>query len=108
MNCEHGCNGCEECTDYVDFMVGRFPEPTERELKLRALAVRYITETEAFDRTVCTGPIGRSGILPATPQELGAINRHAIHLLGQLAIEARAIDFDRSDLLEAIQREERR
>lgn len=108
MNCEHGCNGCEECTDYEELMMGRFPEPTERELKLRALAVRYIAESEAFDRTVCTGPIGRDGILPATPQELGAINRHAIGLLGKLAIEAKAIGFGQSDLLKAIKLEERR
>lgn len=108
MNCEHGCNGCEECTDYQEFMMGRFPEPTERELKLHALAVRYITETEAFDRTVCTGPIGRAGILPATHHELVAINRHSMNLLGKLAIEAKAIGFERSELLEAIQREERR
>ena len=27
MNCEHGCNGCEECTDYQEFMMSRFPEP---------------------------------------------------------------------------------
>ena len=36
------------------------------------LAIQYVYETEAFDRAICTGPMGRDGILPATPQERAA------------------------------------
>ena len=37
----------------------------------------YYAQCEAYDRTVCTGPMGRDGILPATSHERGLIGRHA-------------------------------
>ena len=43
-----------------------------------ALWRNYYAACEAYDRTVCTGPMGRDGILPATPHELALIGRHAI------------------------------
>lgn len=42
-----------------------------------ALWRRYHEQCEAYDRTVCTGPIGRDGIMPATPTEHGLVLRHA-------------------------------
>ena len=37
----------------------------------------YYMACEAYDRTVCTGPIGRDGIQPATAREFGLINQNA-------------------------------
>jgi hypothetical protein len=38
----------------------------------------YYGQCEAYDRTVCTGPVGRDGgILPASPREQALINAHA-------------------------------
>lgn len=51
--------------------------PTERDRILYELATRYHTECEAYDRTVCTGPVLRDGIMPATQREMALINRNA-------------------------------
>lgn len=37
----------------------------------------YYAQCESYDRTVCTGPMGRDGILPATSHETALIGRHA-------------------------------
>ena len=37
----------------------------------------YYRRCEAYDRAVCTGPMGRDGILPATGHEAGMIGRNA-------------------------------
>ena len=38
----------------------------------------YFRTCEAFDRTVCTGPIGRDGgVLPASPTERALIEKNA-------------------------------
>lgn len=38
----------------------------------------YYGQCEAYDRTVCTGPVGRDGgILPATARERSLIEAHA-------------------------------
>lgn len=62
--------------------------PTERDNRLHELATRYHTECEAYDRTVCTGPTGQDGILPATPREMALINRNAHAVRKRLAEEA--------------------
>lgn len=52
---------------------------TEPELQLVDLARAYHEQCEAYDRTVCTGPISKSdGIMPATNWERILINRNAI------------------------------
>jgi hypothetical protein len=49
----------------------------------------YHERCEAFDRTVCTGPVGRDGgVLPATPAERVAIERNAIATFNAIAAEA--------------------
>jgi hypothetical protein len=58
--------------------------PTEQEIRLDGLAERYIAETEAFDRQVCTGPVGRDGIMPASPRELALSSRNAWEVLGDI------------------------
>lgn len=52
-----------------------------RASKLYAFAKEYHDRCEAYDRTVCTGPIGRDGIMPANHAELGTINRNAHEVL---------------------------
>lgn len=57
---------------------------------LDGLAAEYCRRTEAYDRTVCTGPIGRDGILPATPREMSLIGRNAFAIKKEL--EQRALE----------------
>lgn len=52
------------------------------------LADEYHQRAEAYDRTVCTGPMGPDGIMPATDAELAAINRHADQLRRELVDRA--------------------
>jgi hypothetical protein len=52
------------------------------------LAREYHRRTEEYDWLVCTGPIGRDGILPGNGRELGLINRNARELLKELEIRA--------------------
>lgn len=37
----------------------------------------YYAQCEAYDRTVCTGGMGRDGVLPANSHETALIGRHA-------------------------------
>ena len=53
-------------------------EVTKRDQKLYELAKRYHTETEYYDRTVCTGPVLNDSIMPATSHEMALINRNAM------------------------------
>ena len=39
----------------------------------------YYMRCERYDRMVCTGPMGRDGIRPMGPVELGRINGNANH-----------------------------
>lgn len=54
---------------------------------LREVAEQYVRDTEAYDRTVCTGPIIRGEIMPATLHERGQINRFASRMFNRLALE---------------------
>jgi hypothetical protein len=81
--------------DFRSLYFGEFPPPDER---LIALARAYHERTEAYDRTVCTGPIGRDGIMPATPREFGLINRNAALVKNELALEAQRLGFTRAEL----------
>jgi hypothetical protein len=73
-------------------------EPTPPDERLVALARAYHDRTEAYDRTVCTGPIGRDGIMPATPREFGLINRNAALVKNELTMEAERLGFTRAEL----------
>ncbi|MCF4998776.1 hypothetical protein GIW70_20300 [Pseudomonas syringae] len=57
---------------------------TESERRLSAAAEQYITEIEAYDRTVCTGPIKHGSIMPANTHEIGLSNRNALRALDRL------------------------
>ena len=52
-------------------------ELSDKDLLLIKLAAYYNASTEAYDRTVCTGPIVRGEIQPASPREFYLINRNA-------------------------------
>ena len=77
-------------------------KPTERDNRLHELATRYHTECETYDRTVCTGPMGRDGIMPATPHEMGLINRNAHAVRKRLTEEAAREGIRSEELARAI------
>ena len=59
--------------------------PTEEEKRAIKAVDVYTTSAEAFDRLVCTGPIGPGGgILPATSEQNSIINRNAKELRSEL------------------------
>lgn len=71
---------------------------------LEALAKQYHDRCEAYDRSVCTGPVGIDGIMPATARELNLITRNAQLVrkeilerngVGPAAFSAALIAFDR-------------
>ena len=77
-------------------------QPTERDNRLHELATRYHTECEAYDQTVCTGPIGQDGIMPANPNEMALINRNAHAVRKSLEEEAQREGIGREELSRAI------
>jgi len=79
---------------------------TPAEAELRQAAERYVSEAETYDRTVCTCPIGKDGILPATPREFALVNRNAHSLLTRIAGEHAHL-FSRNELLREIGRVDR-
>lgn len=76
--------------------------PSREEKRLRELAREYHERTEAYDRTICTGPIVRGGIMPATPEQHALINRHAGTVRDELGIEAARLGFSPKQWREAI------
>lgn len=76
--------------------------PTEQERKADELAERYHRETEAYDRTVCTGPVVRGSIMPIGPHEMALVNRNAIKLRKQIMAEAAAAGISAEDMRRAI------
>src|SRR5574337_277762 len=77
-------------------------KPPERDNRLHDLATRYHTECEAYDQTVCTGPIGQDGIMPASPREMALINRNAHAVRKRLTEEAAREGIGREELARAI------
>jgi hypothetical protein len=75
---------------------------------LVALAEEYYHRTELYDRTVCTGPIGPDGIMPATPAELATINRHADQVRRELVDRALRAGFTAAQFKEALLHQVRR
>lgn len=87
---------------YGEFTIeGRDPD-------LVNLAAEYYRRAEEYDRTVCTGPIGPDGIMPATPAELAAINRHADQLRRELVDRALQAGFTAAQFKEAMMHQVRR
>ena len=63
---------------------------TESELTAYQLVEEYYQKCETYDLTVCTGPLTKDGIMPATRHEFGLINRHAIQQWAALKATAEA------------------
>lgn len=78
--------------------------PTEKDNKLHELAKRYHDGTEAYDRTVCTGPIVRDSIQAANSRELAQINRNARQVFDRIAREAASHDISKAELWHAVGR----
>lgn len=79
-------------------------QPTEQELKAVELAERYHHEAEAYDRTVCTGPVLHGSVMPADHRELALVNGNAARLRKQIMAEAAAHGISAQDMARAIGR----
>jgi hypothetical protein len=79
-------------------------KPSEKDNRLHALAKRYHTDTEAYDRTVCTGPVVNDEIKPNGHREIGLISRNARDTLHRLTEEAAGFGITGAELRHAISR----
>jgi hypothetical protein len=75
---------------------------SDSEQRLLDLAQQYVTEVETYDRTVCTGPVLRDGIMPATRHEFALVNRNARQTMDRLCAEHP--EFTRKQILRAVAR----
>lgn len=73
-----------------------------QECKIHELAKRYHEETEAFDRTVCTGPIINGAIMPMNPSEFALVLKNSILVREKIMIEAKAAGISSRDMKRAI------
>lgn len=78
--------------------------PTEKDLALIELASKYHARCEAYDRTVCTGPVVRGEILPIGNRELALINNNARKEFEVAMREAESRGITRAELRRAIGR----
>ena len=90
--------------EYSDRKESLFGEPTPLPNFLFDLAKEYSDRTEAYDLTVCTGGVGVDGVMPATPRELGMINRNALQTMRELERKAEEGGYTRQQLRDAIVR----
>ena len=72
------------------------------------LADEYHQRTEAFDRTVCTGPMGHDGIMPANHRQLALINANAQRIRRELVDRAVQAGFTEAQFKEAMMHSIRR
>ena len=83
--------------------LAQWPQQIEQEMKAAELAERYHRETEAYDRTVCSGPNSHDGLaMPANSYEMGLIGRNARNLRLQIMDEAARAGISREDMQRAI------
>lgn len=87
----------------AEYLYGTFQRDPNADY-LEALVEDYHRTCEAYDRTVCTGPMGLDGILPANPREMGLIQRHAGSAHRNLVARAAAAGFVREELSQAMRR----
>ena len=71
--------------------------------KLIETALKYHELTEAFDRSVCKGPIIKGQIFPSDGKEFSMCNQNARVLKEELGKTVFAMGFSREDWLRAIQ-----
>ena len=70
--------------------------------KVAELAGRYYRETEAYNRTVCTGKNSYGLAAPIKPHELGLVNHNARKVREQVMYEATLYGIDRKGMARAI------
>jgi hypothetical protein len=93
----------DDALQFDAMFVGRF-EWTEKDKKLHELAARYHELTEAYDRTVCTGPIVHVAIQPIGFHEFGLINRNARRVRNEMQRQAAEHGITYEELSAAIRR----
>lgn len=76
---------------YERIMLGESWPESDADRQLRAIVREYDERAEAYDRSVCTGPIINGEIMPANGSEFSAINRHALALRKELEPRVLAI-----------------
>lgn len=76
----------------------------EKAAKVRELACRYHQEAEAYDRTICTGPIKHGAVMPIGYKEHALVSKNATALLAKLCVEADAYGISRQELRKEISR----
>ena len=79
-------------------------QQADQERRAAELAERYHRETEAYDRTLCTGPIRDGSGMPIGSHELALVNRNAIKLRKQIMAEAAAAGISVEDMRRALGR----
>ncbi|WP_395605253.1 hypothetical protein [Pseudomonas sp. B16120] len=84
---------------FKELYEGKF-EITDTDYLLVQLAEKYHRVTEAYDRTVCTGPIVHGSIVPVSQFEREKVNRYASGVFESIALEFP--QFSRSELRRAI------
>lgn len=84
---------------------GMLPEPNRELMKL---ASEYHERTEAYDRAICTGPILHGGIMPETPHQRRAIQRHASAVWIELFSRVRELGYNAIEWRRALDMELRR
>lgn len=88
-------------TAFANFYQSDFT-PTESERRLAAAAEQYVSETEAYDRTVCTGPIVKGSIMPTDSHERGLVNHNAMRAMDRLCTQHP--EFTRQQILREVSR----
>ena len=78
--------------------------PTEKDNKLHELAKRYHDETEAYDRTVCTGPIVHGSIQPYGGRQTVLITQNARQVFLRIEAEAARHGISKAEMWRAIGR----
>lgn len=71
---------------------------------LRELAEQYHAECEAYDRTVCSGPILENAIMPLTSRERGLVHWNSVQVFVRLRRRAQAMGYSEGQLWREIGR----
>lgn len=79
-------------------------QPYEHNKDMFELACRYYRETEAYDKTVCTGPIVDGVIYPLNSKEMGLISLNAHKTRKLIGQEAAEKNIDPKELTHEIRR----
>lgn len=79
-----------------------------RDRVLVELADEFHRRTEAFDRTVCTGPMTQNGVMPANHREGAVINANAQRIRRELVDRAVQAGFTEAQFKEAMMHSIRR